>query len=311
MARPTDSFVANAVPVLAVPLAFLLTLASAGIARLTGASPDRPPPASVTSRTAGPPAATSGPTLEGPVARREPRAGASEGASARRGGSIRWRRMRSMRCFRHDGRRYCDGPLRAPEPRGPAAERAARLRLDDERRVGPQALHEPPEPAWLAAVEGEGGHGLLWPVPRGRMARGYGEQPVLVPREDGRGVRPSEATRQHPGVDIAAPAGSEIRAVDDGLVLFAHHSIRGYGNSAIVLHPDASVTLYAHCSALRVFAGQRVRRGQVIAEVGDTGLAHGEHLHFEWRRDGETRNPAPHFVDVPSGPADDAERDGR
>jgi hypothetical protein len=59
----------------------------------------------------------------------------------------------------------------------------------------------------------------------------------------------------------------------------------------MLIHADGSVTSYAHCRALYVFAGQQVTRGQVVGEVGTTGLAHGPHLHFEVRRDGRVRNP--------------------
>jgi murein DD-endopeptidase MepM/ murein hydrolase activator NlpD len=100
----------------------------------------------------------------------------------------------------------------------------------------------------------------------------------------------------HNGVDIGAREGAPVRAVNDGLVAYSFNGMSGYGNSVLLLHADGSVTLYAHCRATYVFAGQRVRRGQVIAEVGETGLARGAHLHFEWRRDGQPLNPIPHFV---------------
>lgn len=209
--------------------------------------------------------------------------------------------MRSMKCFQDGEQRFCDGPLQVPVRHGAAAALATRLGLDDERRVGPQALRQPPDPVWLAAVEGESGAGLLWPVPEGRLWRGYGVHPLIDPQADGR-LRQSDQTRLHPGVDIGAPEGSEVRAVDDGLVLYSYNGMRGYGNCVELLHPDGTVTLYAHLSAALVFAGQQVRRGQVIAEVGHTGLAHGDHLHLEWRRDGQPLNPAPLFVDVPATP---------
>jgi len=143
------------------------------------------------------------------------------------------------------------------------------------------------------------GAGLLWPVPEGRLWRGFGMQREITPRR-GRGrLRRGRRQRLHRGVDIGAPAGSLIRAVNDGLVLYSFNSMRGYGNSVVLLHPDGTVTLYAHCQATYVFAGQRVARGRVIAEVGHTGLAHGDHLHFEWRRNGRPLNPGAHFVGGP------------
>ena len=103
----------------------------------------------------------------------------------------------------------------------------------------------------------------------------------------------------HNGVDIKTPAGSLIRAVNPGLVIYSDNEMRGYGNSIVVLHPDRTVSLYGHCQATYVFTGQQVEHGQVLGEVGHTGLAHGDHLHFEWRRDGRPSNPAPHFVGGP------------
>jgi murein DD-endopeptidase MepM/ murein hydrolase activator NlpD len=213
----------------------------------------------------------------------------------------RWRTSRGRQCRRYHGRAFCDGPRRVPEPHGAAAELAQTLGFDDERRLGQLALNRPPQDEWLEAVEGEQGPGLLWPVPEGRMWRGFGRHRVLIRRRGGR-LRRGRRHRLHRGVDIGAEAGSQIRAVNDGLVLYSYNGMRGYGNAVVLLHPDGSVTLYAHCRATFVFAGQQVRRGQVIAEVGHTGLAHGDHLHFEWRRNGRARNPAPHFVGVPERP---------
>ncbi len=208
-----------------------------------------------------------------------------------------WRTSRTRQCRRHRGRLVCDGPLRVPAPYGAAAERARRLGLDDEVRAGRIAMTREPEEAWVEAVGGRMGAGMLWPVPEGRLWRGFGLHRVLTPVR-GR-VRRGRRRRLHRGVDIGASAGSAIRAVDDGLVLFSFNSMRGYGNAVVLLHADRTVTLYAHCQATLVFAGQRVRRGQVIAEVGHTGLAHGDHLHFEWRRAGRPLNPIRRFVGGP------------
>ncbi len=211
----------------------------------------------------------------------------------------RWRPTPGRECHRYHGRTMCEGPRRVPEPTGPASELAQRLGIDDDRRMGRVALSQAPEPAWRDAVEGEMGAGLLWPVPEGRLWRGYGMQREITPRR-GRGrLRRGRRRHLHRGVDIGAPAGSLIRAVNDGLVLYSFNSMRGYGNSVVLLHADGTVTLYAHCQATYVFAGQRVARGRVIAEVGHTGLAHGDHLHFEWRRNGRPLDPGSHFVGGP------------
>lgn len=95
---------------------------------------------------------------------------------------------------------------------------------------------------------------------------------------------------QHDGIDIAAPAGSEVVAADDGEVLFVGEQ-RGYGNLVLILHDDGLVTIYAHNSRNLTKQGARVRRGEKIAEVGRTGRASGPHLHFEVREKRIPRNP--------------------
>ena len=216
---------------------------------------------------------------------------------------IRWRPSEGPECHRFRGRRMCEGPRRVPEPFGPAAEFAARLGIDE--RQAPRILmNGPPPRAWVEAAEGSVGPGLLWPVPEGRLWRGYGRHRPIARTRRTRGRRV-----QHNGVDIGAPEGAAIRAVNDGLVVYSFNGMRGYGNAVLLLHPDGTVTLYGHCRATYVFAGQRVRRGQVIAEVGQTGLAHGAHLHFEWRRDDVPLDPRPHFVGREPAETEEGEAD--
>ena len=84
----------------------------------------------------------------------------------------------------------------------------------------------------------------------------------------------------HTGIDIAAPAGTPIRSVQDGFVVVAeYHHLFGY---YIVIRNAAGISsLYAHCSVLHVSVSDEVRRGQIIAAVGSTGNSTGPHLHFE------------------------------
>ena len=86
--------------------------------------------------------------------------------------------------------------------------------------------------------------------------------------------------KTHGGTDIAAPLGTPILAAADGVVVTAtwHNS---YGYYVKIKHDDTYSTLYAHCSALHVSAGQTVKQGQVIAECGSTGYSTGPHLHYE------------------------------
>lgn len=205
---------------------------------------------------------------------------------------VAWRESAGRQCRRYRGRRVCDGPRRVPEPHGPAAALARQLGLDDETRVARELMQGPPRPEWVQAVGGGPSAGLLWPVPEGRLWRGFGMHRSVSRR---RGRR-SRRRVMHNGVDIGAAEGTPMRAVNDALVAYSNNGMRGYGNSVVLLHADGTITLYAHCHRTYVFAGERVQRGQVIAEVGDTGLARGAHLHFEWRRDGRPLDPLPFFV---------------
>ncbi len=97
--------------------------------------------------------------------------------------------------------------------------------------------------------------------------------------------------RNHKGVDYAAPTGTPIRATADGKVLFKGRK-GGYGRTVILKHGKRYSTLYAHMSRYgKVRTGQRVRQGQVIGYVGQSGRATGPHLHYEFRINGVHRNP--------------------
>ncbi len=94
----------------------------------------------------------------------------------------------------------------------------------------------------------------------------------------------------HSGLDIAASEGSPIHAVLDGTVIAAGTAPKA-GNYVKIDHGNSRVTLYCHCSKLYVSEGVSVRRGEVIAAVGQTGLATGPHLHIEFYEDSEITDP--------------------
>ena len=96
--------------------------------------------------------------------------------------------------------------------------------------------------------------------------------------------------RQHLGVDYAAPTGTPVRTVGDGVVEFAGWQ-NGFGNVVHVSHGNSKVTVYAHLSRIDVRKGQRVEQGQHIGAVGATGWATGPHLHFEFRVGGVHQDP--------------------
>ncbi len=189
----------------------------------------------------------------------------------------------------YDYSRYSNGPRRVPVPRGASLERARHLGLGT-RETATRVLHQPVPDAWARAAgwrEGEVDR-LLWPVDEGRYVRGYGY--VRVTRPD----------LIHKGVDIAADEGSVIRAAADGIVAYSDNGIRGYGNCILIVHPNGWATLYAHASRTTVQAGWRVHRGERIGLVGQTGIAHGPHVHFELRDGGRAVDPLALFDGGPA-----------
>ncbi len=96
--------------------------------------------------------------------------------------------------------------------------------------------------------------------------------------------------RQHLGVDYAAPVGTPVRTVADGVVRFSGWQ-NGYGRTIEIDHGNGRTTLYAHLSRHDVKRGQRVQQGQRIGAVGMTGWTTGPHLHFEFRVNGTHQDP--------------------
>lgn len=104
------------------------------------------------------------------------------------------------------------------------------------------------------------------------------------------GNRESIRSYGHTGLDIAAPAGTPIKAAADGTVIFSGYS-GGYGYVVKLDNGNGVQTYYGHCSKLYVSAGEKVEAGDVIAAVGSTGNSTGNHLHFEVRVNGTEVNP--------------------
>jgi murein DD-endopeptidase MepM/ murein hydrolase activator NlpD len=101
-----------------------------------------------------------------------------------------------------------------------------------------------------------------------------------------------EKGKQHNGIDFAAPSGTDIFAAESGTVIVAQ-SMSGYGNTVIIDHGNGLWTLYGHIrkGGIKVKAGEVVKKGQKIAEVGSTGNSTGPHLHFEVRLNEKPVNP--------------------
>ncbi len=99
------------------------------------------------------------------------------------------------------------------------------------------------------------------------------------------------ASRNHKGIDIPGPVGTPIFATADAIVGRAQR-VAGYGKFIELEHGNAIQTRYGHMSALNVYAGQRVKKGDVIGFMGSTGNSTGSHLHYEVRIAGDAINPA-------------------
>lgn len=97
----------------------------------------------------------------------------------------------------------------------------------------------------------------------------------------------------HPGLDVAAPKGTAIKAAAGGTVIFAGSGspYGGYGNIVVIQSNSSTAIRYAHCSKIYVRKGEVVEQGQVIAAVGSTGISTGNHLHFEIRYNGKKIDP--------------------
>jgi murein DD-endopeptidase MepM/ murein hydrolase activator NlpD len=96
--------------------------------------------------------------------------------------------------------------------------------------------------------------------------------------------------RAHLGIDYGAPTGTPVRSIGKGLVEFAGAQ-NGFGNVVFIKHDTKNVTVYAHLSRIDVRKGQTIDQGQKLGAVGSTGWATGPHLHFEFRVNGEHKDP--------------------
>ncbi len=159
-----------------------------------------------------------------------------------------------------------------------ALERRRAVERAERAAQAAQNHHQNPEPR--ASSVAPIFHGSFIRPVSARVTSGFGSRfhPIL------------HRTRMHTGVDFGAPYGASIHAAGGGTVILAHYS-SGYGNCVVIDHGNGVTTLYGHCSALLVSAGDIVQQGQTIARVGATGMATGPHLHFEVRHNGVPVNP--------------------
>lgn len=126
---------------------------------------------------------------------------------------------------------------------------------------------------------------------KGILTSGFGHRSDPMTHEQG----------VHQGVDIAAPPGQPVHASADGIVLRAGE-VTGLGRAVYLAHGYGLVTRYGHMSRVDVRPGQRIKRGDVVGLVGNTGRSTGYHLHYEVRLDGEPVNPLGYILDAAGGP---------
>ena len=159
-----------------------------------------------------------------------------------------------------------------------AAVRLQRMIEELSRRSAAKSK-EAPADGGLESMRGK----LDWPV-KGQVIGGFGK------------TKHHEFSTEvfRKGLEIEAPVGEEIRAVEKGKVVFADR-FSGYGKMLIIDHGDRYYTVYAHLSDFLRKNGDFVRRGEAVALVGDSDSLAGSKLYFEMRKDGKSIDPAPWF----------------
>lgn len=123
-----------------------------------------------------------------------------------------------------------------------------------------------------------------WPV-RGRILAGYGN---------------STGSGHNEGINIAAPLGTPVRAVDSGTVAYSGNEVKGYGNIVLIRHSDGWISAYAHLGDVSVRQGEAITAGEVIGKVGNSGGVNEPQLHFELRRGQKPVNPTEFLAPAPS-----------
>src|SRR5262245_17750802 len=127
------------------------------------------------------------------------------------------------------------------------------------------------------SVKGDATPTFRWPV-KGRIIAHFG------PKANG---------QQNDGINLAVPEGTPVKAAEDGVVAYAGNELKGYGNLVLIRHPNGYVTAYAHAKELLVKRGDPIKRGQVIANSGQTGNVDTPQLHFEVRKGPAPLDPMP------------------
>jgi len=152
------------------------------------------------------------------------------------------------------------------QPRTDPATKVASAPVQTARVATPE--HEPTETVTKSAEAAGSMPSFRWPV-KGRIIAGFGPRPNGAPND---------------GINLAVPEGTPIKAADDGIVAYAGNELKGYGNLVLIRHANGYVSAYANASQLLVKRGDSIKRGQVIANAGQTGNVTSPQLHFEIRK---------------------------
>jgi murein DD-endopeptidase MepM/ murein hydrolase activator NlpD len=152
------------------------------------------------------------------------------------------------------------------QPRTVAVDKVASVPAQSARVATPE--HQTTESVTQTAEAAGSMPSFRWPV-KGRIIAGFGA------KSNG---------AQNDGINLAVPEGTPIKAADDGVVAYAGNELKGYGNLVLVRHANGFVSAYANASELLVKRGDTIKRGQVIANAGQTGNVTSPQLHFEIRK---------------------------
>jgi len=167
-----------------------------------------------------------------------------------------------------------------------------RLFIPGATQLLPVEIITPVETPWVppssAVPQEQPDDGLLWPV-SGMINSSFGPRGASF----------------HDGIDIAAPEGTPILAIERGEVAYSDQ-LRGYGNIVIIRHTGAIVSVYAHNQINLVREGQQVERGTIIGKVGSTGRVTGPHLHFEIRKNNAAQDPLRYLPQLCCAPGSDS-----
>jgi murein DD-endopeptidase MepM/ murein hydrolase activator NlpD len=170
-----------------------------------------------------------------------------------------------------------------PTPTAPVTSAPTQTAAATAKAKTPEQIESETEAA-VEAVEAAKGSGpaagtgkgpFVWPV-QGKVIGAFGS---------------SNEGLKNDGINIAAPSGAPVVAAADGTIAYAGNELRGFGNMILIRHDGGYVTAYAHNASLLVKKGDKVKRGQTIARVGQTGAVFGPQLHFEIRKGTQPVDP--------------------